>query len=102
MSLSICISTPAYINVTTAGTPVPLGAGVVTGAASILITARQNKTTANTGDIYLGDRAAQNQVLEAGQALAIELDDNEKLDLANLRLDAANNGDGVSLLIKQH
>jgi len=105
MSLSIALPN-GFTNVTTAGTAVPLLAlndlnRLVKGAATVLLTARQNKTTANTGDVYVGSRAAQSQVLSPGQALAIEVLAGEELSLAAIFLDAANSGDGVSYLIKR-
>jgi hypothetical protein len=105
MSLSISLPN-GFANVTSAGTPQPLLAlddlnKLLKGAATLLLTARQNKTTVNTGDVYVGGRAAQSQVLSPGQLLAIEVLAGEELSLAEIFLDAANNGDGVSYLIKR-
>jgi hypothetical protein len=104
--MSLSISLPNWFsNVTSAGTPQPLLAltdinKLVKGAATVLLTAQKNKTTANTGNVYLGNKAAQSQVLAPGQSLAIEVLAGEQLSLPDIFIDAANNGDGVSCLIK--
>jgi hypothetical protein len=105
MSLSISLPN-GFTNVTSAGTPQPLLAltdlnKLVKGAATLLLTARQSKTTTNIGDVYVGSRAGQSQVLSPGQALAIDVLAGEELSLAEIFLDAANSGDGVSYLIKR-
>lgn len=105
MSLSIALPN-GFTNVATAGTAVPLFASDdenrhLTGRATLLLTARQNKTTANTGDVYVGNRNAQNQVLSAGQSLSLEVYPGEELRLCDIFIDAANSGDGVSWLIKR-
>jgi len=104
MSLSIALPN-GFTNVTTAGTAVPLFSGsdparYLLGRATLLLTARKNKTTANTGDVYVGNREVQSQVLSPGQSLSFEVHPGEKLDLSQIYIDAATNGDGVSWLIK--
>lgn len=105
MSLPIALPN-GFSNVATAGTAVPLLAltdinKLVKGAATVLLTARKNKTTANTGEVYIGNKAAQSQVLAAGQSLAIEVRAGEELSLSDIFIDAATSGDGVSYLIKR-
>ncbi|MEP6672354.1 MAG: hypothetical protein ABJF10_24530 [Chthoniobacter sp.] len=105
MSLSISLPN-GFTNVTTAGTAVPLLARtdinkLVKGVATVLLTARKNKTTANTGDVYIGNKGAQSQVLSPGQSLAIDVRAGEELSLPDIFLDAATNGDGVIYLIKK-
>lgn len=105
MSLSISLPN-GFTNVTVSGTLVPLlaltdGNKLVKGAATVLLTARKSKTTVNTGDVYVGNKGAQSQVLSPGQSLAIEIRAGEQLSLPDIFIDAANSGDGVSYLIKR-
>ncbi len=95
-----------YTNVATAGTAVPLLAvdapGLkVRGPASILITARKDKTTANTGNIYVGGRLAQSEVLEPGDRFVLDVGETEEISLNDLFIDAATNGDGAAVTVKQ-
>jgi hypothetical protein len=96
-----------FTAVTTAGTPVPLLAKTdrgrhVRGPAALLITARKDKTTANTGNVYFGGRSTQNEVLEPGERISLEVGPGEEINLSEVFVDAANNGDGVGVTISQH
>lgn len=96
-----------FINVTTAGTPVPL-ASAATPCNYITILPRKNLTTANTGAVYLMvanavGGAVDNQglvyavMLTGGAPVTIEINavGCDQHDLSKWYLDAASNGDGV-------
>jgi hypothetical protein len=51
--------------------------------------------TANTGAVYVGTKQAQLRTLASGAALTLQANDGGKLDLAEIYIDAATNGDGV-------
>lgn len=96
-----------FKNVTAAGTPEPLVATTATdlrkimGPARVRITARKNKTTANTGAVYIGGRNAQSEVLLAQERWEFSVKKEQTLDLHEIFIDAATNGDGVSVTILQ-
>jgi len=84
--------------VAAAGTAVQLTA-TTTLVRSVEIHARKNKTTANTGDVYVGFAGGsgnQNRVLAPGDPFTITAIDEEMIDLSQIWIDAANNGDAVT------
>lgn len=95
-----------FVNVAAAGTPVPLLAKTstarqVTGPASVLITARLNKTTANAGSVYLGGQSTQSEVLEPGDRVVLDVEAGKEIDLSTVFLDAATSGDGAGVTVLQ-
>lgn len=89
-SSNVVVVSPSTIlagttTVTTAGTPVALGAS--TAIKSVLIQAE----TGNTGVIYVGNASAQTIVLSAGDIYAIDI-----ANLATVYIDSSVNGDGVN------
>ena len=95
-----------YTTIAVAGTAVAILARDATnrrviGPASILITARKSKAAANTGNVYVGNRKGQSEVLEPGDRLVIDVDRTEEVDLSDVFVDAATDGDGVAVTVKQ-
>lgn len=88
--------------VTAAGTPVPLvDSETPVLVDRVILQARKNKTTANTGAVYVGtsDEAADNfLVLLAGDRQELVASNGKKIDLASLYVDAATNDDAVNFI----
>lgn len=84
--------------VTSAGTPVTLVA-VQTLVDCVEIHARKSKTTANTGNIYIGwsSSAASNvRVLAPGDSVSFSAPAGKKIDLQTIYIDAATSADAVT------
>lgn len=101
--ISIGLSTLVEVTVAAAGTAEPLAA-TPTERTSVVIQARQS----NVGDVYIGDSTvdATNGVVlnSSNPTMTISVDDTfadedrAVLDLADIYVNADNNGDGVRIL----
>lgn len=83
--------------VTTAGTPVALAA-TSTLVETVEIIAMKNRTTANTGNIYIGFTAGvgtQLRVMIPGEVWQLTAPPGKKLDLAGVYIDAVTSADAV-------
>lgn len=87
--------TQANKTVAATGTPEAIGTGLV---ESIVIKVLKGRTTANTGNVFIGFSATndtQLYTLAPGEELALAAPDGKKLDLSGIYIDVATNGDGV-------
>jgi hypothetical protein len=90
-----------YVSVAAAGTPVALNGGSRLMAASIVIQA----PASNVGLVYLGgtDLDATHRALELAPGSSVEITGpdirgiGEELDIGRIMVDAANNGDKISV-----
>lgn len=85
----------AYKTVTASGVPEAVGSGLV---ESVLFTARKNRTTANTGDVFIGfspTNDTQLRQLSPGESVSYTAPEGKKINLAGIYIDVATNGDGV-------
>lgn len=92
--------TQVSVPVPTAGTPVQVSATNVY-VAEIEFHARKNKTTVNTGAVYIGPSNAPLRVLLPGEVWKVSEsytgNYNKRLNLADWWVDAATNGDAVTV-----
>ena len=85
----------AYKTVAASGTPEALGSGLV---ESVTITGQKNRTTANTGSVWIGFSSVndtQLRLLVPGDSISYTAPDGKKIDLSGIFVDVATNGDGV-------
>jgi hypothetical protein len=59
------------------------------------------RQTANTGAVYVGNKSAQLRTIASASSLTITAIDGERLDLTDIYIDAATNGDGVLFTYRQ-
>lgn len=101
MSVHMQLKTVISKTVTTAGTAEAL-ASSVTYAKRVTIQAGK-AGGANTGDIYLGDSTVDKTsnrclAMATGDVYNPPIDSGDRIDLADIYIDAANSGDGVKIL----
>lgn len=95
-------NTPATITqivktVSAAATPEPIAASQ-TLVESVEIYARKAQGTANTGNVWIGPSSADGtnaRLLEPGDSYTITAPAGKKIDLNDIYVDVATNGDGV-------
>jgi hypothetical protein len=95
---------PGQKTVTTAGTREPLSTGMPENIKVIALQIRAHKT--NTGNIYVGDVGVSNTnsyIMAAGENIDLalnieEIDRGIRINLSQIYLDSAVNGEGVSFL----
>lgn len=66
---------------------------------SVELHARKNRTTANTGNIYVGVEGGsglQYRVVEPGESFTISAGEDEVFDLSGIWIDAATSADAVT------
>lgn len=81
--------------VAAAGTPVQAGlAGQKFG--SVLIYGQKAKGSANTGIVYVGFGNLPAQPIAVGGSLSISIDPANGMSMADIWVDAATNGDGIT------
>jgi hypothetical protein len=99
--MAVVLVSPAQRSVTTSGTEVRLTAANVDKVVTVFISA----PAANTGAIYIGDAdvsTTRGIEMAKGTTLRLDAPEGQFLDLYNMWVDAATNGDdfNVSYLVK--
>lgn len=101
-SLTLCApetENQAQVICAAAGTPVHFAAPGTYFRRMIIIAQQSLDRAANTGAVYIGNSAAHQSItLQPGDTWSIEADTGGKRDLGSWYVNAANNGDGVSIL----
>lgn len=96
--------TQRSVTVTSAGTPVQVSTTNVF-VEEIEFHARKNKTTANAGAVYIGPNITPIRVLLAGESWKIRSQftggPGKKINLADWYVDAATNGDSVTVTTRE-
>lgn len=94
-SVTATTLTQAYKTVASTSVPEAVGTGLV---ESLTLTAQKSRTTANTGNVWIGFSATndtQLRLLTPGDSVTYVAVDGKKINLAAIFIDVATNGDGV-------
>ena len=90
--------TTAQVTVATAGTAVAFGTGGTKCRQIVIVAQKTLSGGANAGAVTIGNSSAQIISLPAGGVFTLNADAGGRFDLGNWYVNAANNGDGISIL----